>query len=123
MIDGAAKRVVRPNLKDVVTEASQALARLDGARLEELALSCAALNREMTRVEPDDKEQLVRGARAAVREMAVFARVLEATRANIRVMHRLQELRLGRLEYSERPELASGSGAAKTGEASGHGDD
>ena len=33
--------------------------------------------------------------------MAVFARVLEATRANLKVMKRLRELRVGRLEYSE----------------------
>jgi hypothetical protein len=34
--------------------------------------------------------------------MAVFARVLEATRANLNVMNRLRELRAGRLEYGER---------------------
>ena len=33
--------------------------------------------------------------------MAVFARVLEATRANLNVMNRLRELREGRLEYGE----------------------
>jgi hypothetical protein len=38
--------------------------------------------------------------------MAVFARVLEATRANLSVMHRLRELREGRLEYRE-PGLSS----------------
>ena len=34
--------------------------------------------------------------------MAVFARVLEATRSNLSVMKRLRELRAGRLEYTER---------------------
>jgi hypothetical protein len=34
--------------------------------------------------------------------MAVFARVLEATRANLNVMNRLRQLRGERLEYSER---------------------
>jgi hypothetical protein len=34
--------------------------------------------------------------------MAVFARVLEATRANLNVMSRLRELRAGRVEYTER---------------------
>ena len=34
--------------------------------------------------------------------MAIFARVLEATRANLQVMNRLKEMRAGRLEYSER---------------------
>ena len=39
--------------------------------------------------------------------MAVFARVLEATRANLNVMNRLRELRAGRLEYSERQATAA----------------
>jgi hypothetical protein len=34
--------------------------------------------------------------------MATFARVLEATRANLNVMNRLRELRAGRLEYCQR---------------------
>ncbi len=34
--------------------------------------------------------------------MAVFSRVLEATRANLNVMRKLRELRTDRLEYSER---------------------
>jgi hypothetical protein len=33
--------------------------------------------------------------------MAVFSRVLEVTRSNVRVMHRLRDLREGRLEYRE----------------------
>ena len=49
-------------------------------------------------------------------EMAVFARVLEATRANLNVMNRLRELRSGRLEYREPP--AQGW----AGTESGHGD-
>ena len=36
-----------PEIRQLVTEASQALARLDAARLEELALSCKALNRDL----------------------------------------------------------------------------
>jgi hypothetical protein len=35
--------------------------------------------------------------------MAVFARVLDGTRGNLNVIHRLQDLRAGRLEYEERP--------------------
>jgi hypothetical protein len=48
--------------------------------------------------------------------MAVFARVLEATRANLNVMKRLRELRAGQLEYTERQ--------ARCGTAAedGHGD-
>jgi hypothetical protein len=33
--------------------------------------------------------------------MAVFARVLDATRANLNVLNRLRELRAGRLEYGQ----------------------
>jgi hypothetical protein len=47
--------------------------------------------------------------------MAVFARVLEATKANLKVMSRLRELRGGRLEYGE----AQARGWAGT--ESGHG--
>jgi hypothetical protein len=46
--------------------------------------------------------------------MAVFARVLEATRSNLNVMKRLRELRAGRLEYTERQ--------ARGGAEGGHGD-
>lgn len=116
--------MARPELKSLVAEASQALARLDAVRLEELALSCAALNRELSPSAVADREGLVREAREAVGEMAVFARVLEATRGNLRVMERLRELRMGRLEYGER--RVAGWSAAQTGERgnrSGDGND
>jgi hypothetical protein len=83
-------------LKELVSEASRALTRLDADRLEELALSCQALNRELP-----PRVALAREAREAAGEMAVFARVIEATRANLQVMNRLRELRMGRLEYIE----------------------
>ena len=38
-----------PGLKELVVEASRALARLDAGRLEELALSCQALTRDLAR--------------------------------------------------------------------------
>jgi hypothetical protein len=88
-------------LKELVAEASRALARLDADRLEELALSCQALNRDFAPVSAQSRTDLVRQACEADGEMAVFARVLEATRANLNVMNRLRELRAGRLEYGE----------------------
>jgi hypothetical protein len=95
----------RPLLKELVVEASQALARLDAERLEELALSCQALNRDVasdgTRVDGDARAALALEAKEAAGDMAVFARVLEATRANLNVMNRLRDLRAGRLEYRE----------------------
>jgi hypothetical protein len=98
------QRGERPKLKDLVVEASRALARLDTGRLEELALSCQALNRDLVLGdlgETNRETRAVLGAESkeAVGEMAVFARVLEATRANLHVMNRLRELREGRLEY------------------------
>ncbi len=95
-----------PMLKELVVEASQALARLDAERLEELALSCQALNRDLAGMDGDARRVLVPQARAAAGDMAVFARVLEATRSNLDVMNRLRERRLGQLEYraGSRPE-------------------
>jgi hypothetical protein len=88
-------------LKTLVLEASHALARLDATRLEELALSCQALNRDLATVHPEERTGLARQACEAAGEMAVFGRVLEATRANLNVMNRLRQLREGRLEYRE----------------------
>ncbi len=86
----------RPRIKEIVAEASRALARLDAGRLEELALSCQALNRHFADA---DRAGLAVESKEAVGDMAVFGRVLEATRANLHVMNRLRELREGRLEY------------------------
>jgi hypothetical protein len=86
----------QPELKELVREASRALASLDAGRLEELALSCQALNRDLT-----PSSAMARQAREAAGDLAVFGRVLEATQANLQVMNRLRELRAGRLEYRE----------------------
>jgi len=90
-----------PALKELVCEASHALARLDTTRLEELALCCHTLNRELVPANSATRADYARQAREAAEEMAVFARVMEATRANLYVMKRLRELRAGRLEYGE----------------------
>jgi hypothetical protein len=86
-------------LKTIVAEASVALARLDAHRLEELALSCQALNRDQASATWDEHLELGRQSKEAAGEMAVLARVLEATRANLDVMNKLRALREGRLEY------------------------
>ncbi len=93
-----------PELKELVTEATRALARLDVARLEELALSCQALTRMPSPKTEEEREEFAQRARAARGEMAIFARVLEATRANLKVMDRLRELRMGSSKYGERRE-------------------
>jgi uncharacterized protein involved in propanediol utilization len=91
-----------PELKQLVVEASRALAHLDADRLEELALSCQAFNRDLAPITRERREALARQAREAAGDMATFSRVLEATRANLNVMNRLRELRAGRLEYGNR---------------------
>ncbi|MGO8758875.1 MAG: hypothetical protein ACLQG3_12200 [Terracidiphilus sp.] len=95
-------RPANPELRELVVAASRALARLDAARLEELALSCQALNRDLETMDPEQRRDLERQAREAAPDLAVYARVLEATRANRNVMRRLHQLRAVRLEYSER---------------------
>jgi hypothetical protein len=94
-----------PELKVLVAEASRALALLDVQRLEQLVGYCEALNLRL-QAEGLDSElrvKLAREARAAAGEMDLFARVLEATRANLAVMNRLRELRLGQIEYQAKP--------------------
>jgi len=93
-------------IREVVAEASLALAQLDANRLEELALACQALNRERAPLAPGSNGRrydgsLARQAREAVGDMKAFGRVLEATRANLTVIRRLRQLRGGHIEYSE----------------------
>jgi hypothetical protein len=111
-MQGRSTGQTNPELRELIAEASNALARLDTARLEELALSCEALNRGLDAMAAKEKTYLARQARESAAGMAVFARVIEATRANLRVMNRLRELRAGRLEYSE-PQVR-GRAAPKT---------
>ena len=75
-------------LKHTVVEAAKALTRLDADRLENLAAYCEALLPGLTDVMEDEK---------AAHEMAIFSRVMQATSANLRVMHRLRELRTTRV--------------------------
>jgi hypothetical protein len=96
-------------IREVVAEASRALAQLDATRLEELALACQALNRNVCstaairtdRTGPRNDRTLALQAREAADDMRAFGRVLEATRANLTVMRRLRHLREGHVEYSE----------------------
>ena len=105
-----------PELKELVVEASRALARLDAPRLEELALSCEALNRDLERMDAREGSDLARQAREAAPDMAVLGRVLAVTRANQNVMQRLREMRERHLEYSER-QIRGGPGAGAEAEA------
>jgi hypothetical protein len=102
-----------PELKELVVEASRALALLDAPRLEELAVSCETLNRNLDSMSADEKGELARQAREAQADMSVLKRVLEATRANRNVMRRLREMRERRLEYNERLIRASSNVATE----------
>ena len=107
---------VNPELRALVSEATQALARLDPDRLDELALSCRALNRDGALRNTKECVALAREAREAASDMAVFARVLEVTRANLQVMERLRNLHQGRQGYEVGP------GTQRTRTKGQHGD-
>ncbi len=91
--------VPQPELKNMLAEASHALAHLDTDRLEEMTLSCTALIRDMDRTRYDTQASVESGSSEAMEKMAIFARVLEATRSNLDVMRRLRARRAARLEY------------------------
>ncbi len=90
----------QPHMRDIVLEAARSLAHLDAARLEELAVSCDVLNRELHRADTRGKELLVREVLDSRREMALLASVLEATRANLRVLRHLSAMQAGSVEYA-----------------------
>lgn len=95
-----ARRPVAPEIRQIVREASQALAHLDAARLEELALSCSALQRDLWEADAAERAEFARKAREAAIDMGVFGRILQATHANLEVMRRLRDLREGRSAYA-----------------------
>jgi hypothetical protein len=95
----------QPELRDTLAEASRSLVLLDAERLEELAIACQKLNCNVRLMEPAERADFARQAHEASKEMAVFAHVLEATRANLNVMRRLRDLREGCSEY-DYPQLS-----------------
>jgi hypothetical protein len=99
MMPGIGSQPCNPELRELVVEAALALARLDAERLEELALSCRDLYRELIQAGNAASAEWARQAREACSEMAVFGRVLDATRSNLDVMKRLRDNHFARLEY------------------------
>lgn len=87
------------DVKDIVVDARRALARLDAERLEEIAMSCQALDHALSQEDVEGGCELQRAGGAAKQEMAVLARVLEMTQANRNVLNRGREMRATRLEY------------------------
>ena len=91
-------------LKEVAEEASQALGRLDAERLEGLAISCHELNSCLTDGNGLERAAQSREAGEAARAMAMLARVMEATRANISLLNRIKDLCAGPMEYGPWPD-------------------
>ncbi len=118
-MQGSGQGRVHPALKELVAEASRSLARLDAERLEELASSCQQLIREFAAQDSEGRLRLALQSREAAGEMAVFARVLAVSKANLNVVNRLRELHRGRLEYGGHPG-ATDTGWARTGGGYGH---
>lgn len=92
--------VARPRMKEIVLEAARSLAQLDSVRLEELAASCDVLNRELQRADAQGKQRLANEVLGSRREMDLLASVLEATRANLRVLRHLSAMRTGNVGYA-----------------------
>jgi hypothetical protein len=90
-------------LKEIAGEASQALAHLDVDRLEALAASCRAISRDLESRATATRPPMTVQPREAAREMAVLARILDATRANIDVMEHTSAFRSESLEYKPLP--------------------
>lgn len=95
---------MKPPLKILVAEAAQALSVLDVERLEHLAHTCEVLNRNLS---PETQQACACEVRAAKKEMAALAKVLEVTRSNAAVMERIRMMRTSRLEYAVAPPPAS----------------
>jgi hypothetical protein len=79
-------------LRSIVREATASLIAMDAEKLEELALCCADLNRELR--ETGQMADAVLAMREARSDMELLGRVLQETRANLRVISRLRVTRL-----------------------------
>lgn len=88
--------VVKPKLKEVLSEATPALARLDAKRLEEIALACEELMGDPTQ---DAVGRFGSAPQDVPRELRVFHRTLLATAANRKVLARVHESSPRLLEY------------------------
>ena len=100
-MQGTARGMSRTELRDLLTEASRALEAFDADRLEELALSCQALNHNLPEVHMYIVSMSPDEARIAYRSLATFGRVLEITHSNLDVMRQIGASEAGMLEYTE----------------------
>lgn len=73
----------------ILREACQALARLDADRLEELAATCRVLNREIS--QDSSRGRLAAKQDDCRKQLKVLGRIVERTRDNLAVIHRVQD--------------------------------
>lgn len=104
---------IRPRLKEIAAESSQALARLDAERLERLAAECEALRHEVNGMRTDELTALSAEAYESSQAMRAFFSVLEATSANLNVLANLSHLRSGQLEYGRIERVRTECGRTK----------
>lgn len=95
---------MRPHLKTLVQEAAQALSALKADQLEDFAHACQAINRDLSL---ETKHAYTCELLAARKEMAALAKILDVTRANVRVIERIRLMRTNRLEYAVLPQPES----------------
>jgi len=89
-------------LRGIVRQATAALIAMDAQRLEELALCCADLNREL-----EDSGGIATASadlRASAEDMELLNRILFETRANLTVFSRLHLMRLNEAAAGRGPE-------------------
>ena len=91
------QRYASSGLVTILKEASQALAHLDADRLEQMARYCEML------LGDHEAERVISKVGAIDRSAADFARVLEATRANLELFRRVRETAVMQLEYRPEP--------------------
>ena len=123
----------RQGWQELLQEATDALVRMDADRLEELVRCCEDLNRQQRT--PQRLATTGRGSHRTAEQMrqeraslAVMGRLLEETRANLRVLTHLHVLRLKQAagdaeRWHAWQHGAAGAGMAGAGTArSGYGD-
>ena len=110
---------LHPALRAIVIEATEALARLDADRLEELVLNCQKLKREISPhpevfnastassllaqgINPAQPHLHLHSSCDNPLEMAAFSRLLSLTRENLSVLTRVRIQQDAQLEYSDR---------------------
>lgn len=92
-------------LRTILSEASEALARLDADRLEEMAFCCESLAGETLLC--GSLDPLRDDRRKAEDELTVLRKLLKATRSNLAIVNGIGAERGSRLEYGDNRAIGS----------------